>query len=48
MLSMTSEVSGLEELSLIDICGKDTDLGAPLQVGSHSWSYLHDGTFANP
>ena len=33
MLSMTSNLHGLEELSLIDICGNNTDLGPPLEVG---------------
>ena len=32
MLCMASGISRLEELSLADICGKDTDLGQPLEV----------------
>ena len=32
MLCMASGISRLEELSLVDICGKDTDLGQPLEV----------------
>ena len=32
MLCMATGISRLEELSLVDICGKDTDLGQPLEV----------------
>ena len=32
MLCMASGIFRLEELSLVDICGKDTDLGNPLKV----------------
>ena len=32
MLCMASGISRLEELSLADICGKDTDLGKSLEV----------------
>lgn len=34
MLSMTTGVLGLEELSLLNICGTETDLGPSLQVCS--------------
>ena len=32
MLCVASGISRLQELTLVDICGKDTDLGQPLEV----------------
>ena len=37
MLSVTTGMSGLEELSLLNICSTETDLGPFLQVNSLSW-----------